>query len=112
MLDLLQHVSAHKSTSKQSESLHNDSHQYIECPRSILTHMVTSLWHTSEFLSSTPVCIRRDKNVLKDSSDIMHYVSGELCKLNNQTHYPIPEVEELESYFNQILGVHVRRYGY
>ncbi|CAF4228443.1 unnamed protein product [Rotaria socialis] len=92
MLDLLQYVSARKSSSEQSENLHNDSHQYIECPRSILTRMVTSLWHTSEFSSSTPV--------------------DELCKLDNPTLYPIHEVEELESYFNQILGVHVRRYDY
>ncbi|CAF1474291.1 unnamed protein product [Rotaria sp. Silwood1] len=42
----------------------------------------------------------------------MHYVSDELCKLGQPTLYPTAEVEELENYFNEILGVHVRRYGY
>jgi hypothetical protein len=74
--------------------------------------MSLSLWHTNGFSSSTPVYITRDKHVLKDSSDIMHYVSDELIKLGKPTLYPSPEVEELENYFNQILGVHVRRYGY
>ncbi|CAF1374751.1 unnamed protein product [Rotaria sordida] len=111
-LDLLQHAASHKSTQEQLERIENDSHRYIEHSRSILTHMISSLWHTSGFSSSTPVYITRDKHVLKDSSDILHYVSDELCKLGKPTLYPTAEVEELENYFNQILGIHVRRYGY
>ncbi|CAF3498469.1 unnamed protein product [Rotaria sp. Silwood1] len=71
--------------------------------------MVSSLWHTNGFSSSTPVYITRDKHVLTDSSDIIQYASDELCKLGQPTLYPIADVEELENYFNQILGVHVRR---
>jgi glutathione S-transferase len=111
-LDLLQDATKHKTIDERSKKMQNDSQSYIEYPRSILTHMVSSLWHTSGFSSSTPIYITRDKNVLKDSSDIMHYVSDELCKLGKPTLYPSSEVEELENYFNQMLGVHVRRYGY
>jgi hypothetical protein len=111
-LDLLQNAAAHKSTHDQPERMQNDSHRYIERSHSILTHMAFSLWHTSGLSSSTPVYITQDKHILKDSSDIMHYVSDELCKLGQPTLYPSPEVEELETYFNQVLGVHVRRYVY
>jgi hypothetical protein len=68
-------------------------HHYIECPRSILTHMSLSLWHTNGLSSSTPVYITRDKHVLKDSSDIIHYVNDELIKLGKPTLYHSPEVE-------------------
>ena len=102
-LDLLQHA---------AESTENSSHRYVEHPHSVLTHMVSSLWHTSGFSSSTPMYITRDKRVIKDSSDIMHYVSDELVKLGKSTLYPHAEVEELSNYFNEVLGVHVRRYGY
>ena len=50
--------------------------------------------------------------MLKDSSDIMHYASDRLCRLRQPTLYPNAEVEELENYFDQVFGVHVRRYGY
>lgn len=96
----------------KSTNISNTSQYYVEHPRSILTHMVSSLWHTSGFSSSTPVYITRDKHVLKNSSDIMHYVSDELCKLGKPTLYPNVEVEKMENYFDEHLGVHVRRYGY
>jgi len=92
--------------------MQKNSQRYIEHPHSVLTHMAFSLWHTSGFSSSTPVYITKDKHVLKDSSDIMHYVSDELCKLGKPTLYPSTEVEEFENYLNQTLGVHARRYGY
>jgi glutathione S-transferase len=111
-LDLLQDAATHESTHEQLEKIQNDSHHYIETPHSLLTHMPFSLWHTSGFSTSTPVYITRDKHVLKDSADIMHYVSDELCKLGKPTLYPSPQVEELENYFNQMLGEHARRYGY
>ena len=104
-LDLLQHAGTQQSKEEST-------YRYVEYPRSVLTHMVSSLWHTSGFSSSTPIYITRDKRVIKDSSDIMHYVSDELVKLGQPTLYPNPEVEELSRYFNEILGVHVRRYGY
>ncbi|UJR11217.1 hypothetical protein I4U23_015398 [Adineta vaga] len=106
-LDLLQHASTRHEDEKQK-----CSHNYVECARSILTHMVTSLWHTSGFSSSTPIYITQDKRVLKESSLIMHYVSDELCKLGEPTLYPTSEVEELVNYFDETLGVHVRRYAY
>lgn len=111
-LDLVKHVAAQSVTEELSKTTCPDSYRYIECSRSILTHMVSSLWHTSGFSSSTPIYITSEKIVLKDSSDIMHYASNQLCTLGKETLYPSPEVEELENYFNQILGVHVRRYGY
>ena len=111
-LDVLQHAAVQKSTDEQSEKLEKNSHRYVECARSIHTHMTLSLWHTSGFSTSSPVYITRDKRVLKDSTDIMHYVSDELCKLGKPTLYPSAEVEELENYFNEVFGVHTRRYGY
>ncbi len=111
-LDLLQHTATQKLNDESSDKIQRNSHRYVEYPRSIMTHMVSSLWHTSGFSTSTPVYITRDKCVIKDSSDIMHYVSDELCKLGQPTLYPTAEVEELENYFNQVLGVHARRYGY
>lgn len=103
VLDILRHA---------ANETGNGSYDYVERPHSILTHMKSSFWHTNGFSSSTPIYITKDKNVLKDSSDIMHYVSDELCKLGKPTLYPMPEVEELEVYFNTVFGVHVRRYVY
>ena len=111
-LDLLQHATTQKSTDDSSEKIQNGLHCYVERPRSIMTHMVSSLWHTSGFSTSTPVYITRDKRVIKDSSNIMHYVSDELQKMGKPTLYPTPEVEELENDLNQVLGVHARRRGY
>ncbi len=111
-LDRLRDAEAHSSVSGQYESKQSDSYNYVECSRSILTHMITSLWHTSGFSSSTPIYITNDKRVLKDSSTIMRYVSDELCKLGKPTLYPTSEVQELVDYFDETLGVHVRRYGY
>ena len=111
-LELLQNAACLMVGEEQQESSEISSHRYVERPRSILTHMVSSLWHTSGLSSSTPVYIKPNKHILKDSADIMHYVSDELCKLGKPILYPNPEVEELENYFNEVLGVHVRRYGY
>ena len=90
----------------------DSSHRYVQRPRSILTHMASSLWHTGGISSSTPIYITKDKRVLKDSSTILHYVSDALSDLGKQTLYPSAEVNELEDYFDRVLGVHVRRYGY
>ena len=52
-LDLVQHAAAQGSTGEQTKNVENNSYYYVEHPRSILTHMISSLWHTSEFSSST-----------------------------------------------------------
>ena len=106
-LDLLQDAAVHQTDGQQT-----NSYEYVECARSILTHMATTLWNTNGISSSTPIYITKDKRVLKNSSLIMRYVSDEFGKLGKPTLYPSPEVEELVTYFDETLGVHARRYIY
>lgn len=77
-LDVLQYTTTNAASDKSSEKEQTNNYGYVEHPHAVITHMVSSLRHTSGLSTSTPVYITQEKRVIKDSSDTVQYVSNEL----------------------------------